>query len=472
MADSPVRRERTSRRTFLVSSAALGAAGALLAACQTAQPPPATAVPKAAAPAPAAAGAPTPTPASAAKPAAGAKPKLTYLHFDQAGLKEVRQSVVADYNQANRVATVEDSIVAHEQLETKRNALIAAGTAPDVFVNQGSSQNIAAIADIVLDLTQYIQRDAKDVQLDQYYPRALDYVKYKGRQVQLPAYTVTMTLAFNKQLFDEAGVKYPTNDWTYDDLVKAGQALTKKDASGKPTQWGVTVDRRSYIEWMNGIWARGGDVFTEDLKKLRINEKFGVETLQWMHDKVNKHKMSPGPGQDIEGGFVGGKYAMDWGAHVNSWAVFRKSGIKWDLVYLPKGPVERGPRTVMDGWQIAKPSKNPEAAWDFVLYAASFEQNKKFADAGFTPARKDVAEATWLKGTAGTRANDPQNIENYFNSMQFARHVQHSKFFLKVTLDMVGPHLDLMFEGKKTVEETANNAAKEANDFLAAQTEV
>src|SRR5262249_28849089 len=157
-----------------------------------------------------------------------------------------------------------------------------------------------------------LQADAKLAQVDQYYERALDGVKYQGKTLEWPAYPIVMVLAYNKDLFDAAGVKYPTNDWTYDDLVTAAQKLTTKDSSGKPKTWGVSIDRRSYIEWMNGLWARGSNVFTDDLKQLRLGEKPGIDTLQWMFDKVYKYNISPGPGQDIQGGFAAGGNAMDW----------------------------------------------------------------------------------------------------------------------------------------------------------------
>jgi multiple sugar transport system substrate-binding protein len=462
---------RLPRRHVLIGGA-FGLSAALLAACG--QPTaPATTVPATAAPASGGA-APTAAPkaaATVAPAAATSKARLTYLHLDDANLKAVRKSIVDAYNQqAAAVGTAEEIVVAHDQLETKRNALFAAGTPPDVFVGQGGSQNISALKEVLLDLSPLITRDQARAQTDKYYPRTLEYVRYEGKTLQWPCYPIVMVLGYNKDLFDAAGVAYPTNNWTYDNLIEAARKLTKMDASGKPEQWGVTVDRRSYIEWLNGIWARGGNAFSDDLKKLLLSEKPGLDTLKWMFDKINTHKVSPGPGQDIQAGFVGGKYAMDWGTHAGSWGALRKAGLKWDVVMLPKGPVERGPRIAMDTWSLARTSKNPDAAWDFLMFANSPEQATKFAEAGFPPSRRDVAEATWLKGAVGSRASDPQNVQNYFDSMEHVRHVQHSKHFLKVTLDIVAPQLDLLFEQKKTIEQAAADATREANEFLASQT--
>ena len=488
---------RLSRRSIL--SGSLMFAGAIVAACAapapTATPVPAkpAEAPKPAAPAPAApapaatkpaaaaptntpapalaAAAPTIVPAVAAKPAGGAKPKITYLHLDDPTLKAIRKSIVEDYNKANMEATVEEIIVAHDQLETKRNAFIAAGTPPDVFVGQGGSQNIAALKEILLNLDPYIARDKDRAQIDQYYDVPFQYVKYQGKTLQWPCIAIARVLGYNRELFDAAGLKYPTNDWTYDDLVSAAKTLTKKGSDGKPVQWGVTTDRRSFIEWMNGIWARGGTVFTDDLKKIRLDEKFGIDTFQWMYDKVHKVGISPGPGQDLEGNFASGKYGMDWGAHVYGWPAWRKADLKWDIVMLPKGPVARGPRIVMDTWSLTAASKFPDGAWDFLMFATSPPQAAKFAEKGYTPPRKDVAKMTWLKDLPDKRTVDPKNLEAYFETMQHVKHVQHSKHFLKISFDIVAPQLDLMFEKKKSPEQAAVDAAKETNEFLASQTD-
>jgi hypothetical protein len=190
-----------------------------------------------------------------------------------------------------------------------------------------------------------------------------------------------------------------------------------------------------------------------------------------MFDKVNRHKISPGPGEDIQGDFVSGKFGMDWVTHTSTYADRNKAGLEWDIVMLPKGPVERAPRIAMDCYHLFAPGKFHDQTFDFFSFANSFEQMTKTANANVAPTRKDVAEATWLKGKAGERPKHPQSMENFFDSLQHARHIPPSRYFLKLTLDFVGPQLDAMFEKKKTPEQAARDATKECNDFLAAQTD-
>ena len=48
--------------------------------------------------------------------------------------------------------------------------------------------------------------------------------QYKGQQLAIPRDVDSIAVWYNKKLFDEAKVSYPTNDWTWDQLkAKATQ---------------------------------------------------------------------------------------------------------------------------------------------------------------------------------------------------------------------------------------------------------
>ena len=54
----------------------------------------------------------------------------------------------------------------------------------------------------------------------------------------MPGYVDMGLHYYNKDAFDEAGVAYPTEDWTYDDYALTCTALNKFDAAGNQTTWG------------------------------------------------------------------------------------------------------------------------------------------------------------------------------------------------------------------------------------------
>ena len=64
--------------------------------------------------------------------------------------------------------------------------------------------------------------------------------------------------------FDEAGVPYPTSDWTWDDLTETARKLTKSDGS----QYGLAVKMdNNQAGYYNLIYDKGGYVISDDKKK-------------------------------------------------------------------------------------------------------------------------------------------------------------------------------------------------------------
>src|SRR6266545_6336439 len=131
---------------------------------------------------------------------------------------------------------------ADDSYTLKLYTLFAAGTPPDIW---GFGQNYFGFwaRGMVADITQRSNRDK--VNLDQFLPGLADKFKIKGKHYGLPQLTTFGTLLFyNKNLFDEAGLKYPTVDWedktwNFDKLLEYAQKLTKR-AGQSDAQYGLS----------------------------------------------------------------------------------------------------------------------------------------------------------------------------------------------------------------------------------------
>src|SRR5260370_18341401 len=76
----------------------------------------------------------------------------------------------------------------------------------------------------------------------------------------LPKGSPPLALAYNKTLFDRAGIPYPTDDWTWDDFLRVARALTRDTrGDGAIDQWGSGFDWRPSV-WLPWVWAGGGAV--------------------------------------------------------------------------------------------------------------------------------------------------------------------------------------------------------------------
>jgi multiple sugar transport system substrate-binding protein len=141
-------------------------------------------------------------------------------------------------------------------------ASIAAGAPPDVV--QLDNIDIPAFVDagVLQDLAPYLERVG--LRRSAFEPRVLAIFRRGAALYAIPKDFTPMLIAYNKDLFDRAGVPYPDGDWTWESFVAAARRLTRDtDGDGRVDQWGFWLDRRDFM-WIPSIWALGGDVLCPD----------------------------------------------------------------------------------------------------------------------------------------------------------------------------------------------------------------
>ncbi len=329
-------------------------------------------------------------------PAATAGPaNITMMMWGDPAELEVWNQIVADFHQANPNITVKVDVSDWDSYWTKLKTMLSAGTPPDVFAMDAPLYLDYQSRGVLLNLQPYLDKNPdmlKDV-----YPQTLEAYKTPDGMYGLPRDFQTIVLFYNKDMFDAAGVAYPTADWTYDDLRKAAKALTKVGADGKPTQYGFSADLWDLeLIWSEGIWANGGEVISQDHMKTLIGDPKAREAWQLFHDMMFVDKSWPTQTVALEYGgdpFLAGAAAMTTIGH---WAIpgYSEAKFKWDVAPMPKGP--SGPATSVNsaGFVVGKASKYPDAAFEFLKYVVSEPAQTKLAQLGFAiPVLKTVAES-------------------------------------------------------------------------------
>jgi ABC-type glycerol-3-phosphate transport system substrate-binding protein len=90
----------------------------------------------------------------------------------------------------------------------------------------------------LLNLQSFIDADPS-FPLEDYYPQALEAVRYEGSLWGIPAWIGIMTLCYNRALFDEAGLSYPDKGWTWDDFLIAARQLSGEEEGAR--HWGLAL---------------------------------------------------------------------------------------------------------------------------------------------------------------------------------------------------------------------------------------
>ena len=136
---------------------------------------------------------------------------------------EVWNKIVTDFHQAKPNITVKVEVSDWDSYWTKLKTLLSAGTPPDVFAMDAPLYLDYQSRGVLLNLQPYLDKNTD--MLKGVYPQTLEAYKTPDGMYGLPRDFQTIVLFYNKDMFDAAGVAYPTADWTYDDLRAAAKGF-------------------------------------------------------------------------------------------------------------------------------------------------------------------------------------------------------------------------------------------------------
>jgi multiple sugar transport system substrate-binding protein len=259
----------------------------------------------------------------------------------------------------------------------------AGGKCPDVLMAWDLTYAGLADRGVLLDLNSMLAQDktfAAALKADSIAPLYKTFT-FNGGQYALPEQWSGNYLFYNKKLFAEAGVHPPPGrweqPWSFSEFLDAAKALTKRDRSGRVSQWGyVDTWVASYAAGLFGV-NNGVPWSTPRMNPTHLNfdnEAF-LEGIQFYADLAHKHKVAP-TSSDTQSMstmdlFTSGRAAMALGGHWRYQTVDRANGLDFDITVLPTGPKGRAARSNIGttGLAIAASSHRKQQAWEFVKFA-------------------------------------------------------------------------------------------------------
>ena len=395
---------------------------------------------------------------------ARAETQISYLMWGSPQEAEAWATVVKGFEVAHPEIKVTVEVADWDSYWEKLRVQMAGGTPPDVFAMDAPLYMDWQARGVLLNLQPYLDREP--ALLDGVYPVTLEAYRTADGIYGLPRDFQTIVLYYNKDMFDAGGVAYPTDAWTYDDLRTAAKALTlDKDGDGSTDQWGFWdggYDMEPF--WGALVWAYGGDVVNAGEGKTLIGSPEATAAFQLMSDMWVGDKSMPTEQQLAAygwDGFLSGVAAMGVSGH---WSVPEYSAVtfKWDIAPMPLGPAGRATSVNSAGFVIARDSKNPDAAWEFVKYAFSDAGQSELAKVGLAiPVRKSVAESDAYLGQA-TRIDH----SIYVKALDYA----HMKPVFKGYEEWsgaVGDALHMIWTGEASVADGLAEAVAGGDDALA-----
>jgi len=384
---------------------------------------------------------------------------------DNPGDIALRRQLAAAFMKLHPNVKVQVLIVPATNYDQKVQTMIAGGKPPDIF-GSGDVQipNIAA-KNFAIDLRPYIDRDKYPV--DDFYPQVIDGLTYGGKLLGLTDNWDTQVMYYNATLFQTADVAVPTGDWKWADFTAAAQKLTS--GSGTSKTYGAVYDNW-FAPYFDQMWANGGDPYPDNGKTCGYDSPAAVGAFEQIID-LYRSGVSPSPSQFSDQGaeqlFLSGRVAMMIGS--GRWAAYDFRDVKkfqWKVAPIPKGSTGRANFFHLSMFAIARTSKNPEAAWEFLKYMVSEAGiNQGLAAAQGIPSRRAIAESDSFKSSSFATTHD--SVQPFLDSLPTAHRAPNLANFSQVQ-DTVDAQLDSMWSLKDAPSVVLPKVCDKVKPLLAA----
>jgi multiple sugar transport system substrate-binding protein len=322
---------------------------------------------------------------------------------------------------------------------------IAAGTEADVFyvdINWVGSLMTTGKLMALDDLMSKSKVNRSD-----FVPSLIDAFSYQSKTYGLPKDFNTLGLVYNKDLFTSAGVKEPTNDWTWDDLKAAAKQLTKGGAVGVS----FPADAARFVPF---LWEAGGDLanINNDKGQMAFDFYTGFEAK----DKTSKLPSELGMGWPGEA-LAKAKAAI---AFEGGWLpAFLKSdypNVKYGVVQMPKGPASKSNLIFTVAYAMSAKTKNPDASFAVLNYLTGAENQRKVLQAGFAlPTRQAL----------GSEITDPGSKE-IFNGAAYGKPFNYGGANNGKINDAINKQLEAVMTGKSSVQDALNKLANDLKPLV------
>lgn len=270
------------------------------------------------------------------------KKEITFLGWGDPSEVKTFETLIEKYEAEYPDVKVNYISVPATDFDTKLQTMIAGGTQPDVFYLR--PENVMSYADSgrLYDITSYVQ-DNEIFDENNVWAKAIDMYRYDGNIpgtgniYGLPKDIGPFALAYNKDLFAEAGIPDPDPDvpWTWDEFLENAKKLTKGEGTDK--QYGTAT-----YSLESAVWSNGADWLDETKTKVTITDPEFIEAMQWVADLALVHGVMTTQEDELSLGnfqrWIDGNIGM---MGIGPWSqaqFWEECEFEWDLMPWPSSP--------------------------------------------------------------------------------------------------------------------------------------
>lgn len=309
------------------------------------------------------------------------------------------EELVSAFEKTNPNIVLNMKSIPYGDYELRIRTELVAGNAPDIIATDSPNLALYANSGALLSIDKYMRKEGNIEDIPE---STLKGLSYKGQIYLAPVVESSIALFYNKHLFKEAGIPFPSEDpnkpLTWNQVLNKAKKVNnpEKGVYGiDPAQGFNEGESPAYFK-IPLIWQFGASVLSPDGTTASgyLDSKESLMALQFYQDLYHKYDVA-----SVElppAAFESGKLAM---TVLGSWTLkdFEantdfKLGEDFGIAPMPKSETQVVPN---GGWSlgISSKSKHPKEAWKFIKYVTSYEGMKTYvAITGDIPARYSVAK--------------------------------------------------------------------------------
>jgi multiple sugar transport system substrate-binding protein len=340
-----------------------------------------------------------------------------------------------------------------DKFQDKLKAMMAGGTAPDVFYVDDQMMTAFASSGQLLALDDLMAQAG--VKSADFIPSLLTEFTQDGKTYALPKDWGTLGLIYIPEAFTAAGIAEPTADWTWSDLRTAAQKIA---ATGKYAGFCMNADWARFAPF---VFSNGGNYTSADYKTATLDTTEVKTEAQFVADMFKEKSLvrAADIGASWCGEAIGKKLVgmtTEGGWMVNTMKTTFPD-VTWKAVEIPSGTKTRADVLFVNGIGVNASTKYPMAAAAFTFYLTGEVNQAEIVKTGFAysthPDQSDLVVDANDKAIS-TGGLLPDTLTAYWGP------------YTGKVEDAVSKALDRVFLGDQTVDEAFAQAQSEAQAAL------
>jgi sn-glycerol 3-phosphate transport system substrate-binding protein len=211
--------------------------------------------------------------------------KLAFWHAMGGSNGEAINTMTKAFNDAQTKCIVEPSFQgSYDEELNKLKAGLQTKDVPAVVQLYDLATRLMVDLGMASPMQEFIDKEKYNI--SDYEPNILAYYTVDNKLYSMPFNTSNPIIYYNKDMFKAAGLDPNKSPRTFDEVQQFAKKLTKKDASGKVTQYGISLAIYGWffeqlLSVQGGIYANNGNGRDARATAASFNSPEGIKILTW-----------------------------------------------------------------------------------------------------------------------------------------------------------------------------------------------